>query len=58
MYRIYQIPALAFGFGWAISKWPDNLYAEGAGIEPDIWVMGDALEAALALLSDVDFDNR
>jgi len=47
-----------FGFGLTVIKWPDNLYAEGAGIEPDIWVMGDALEAALALLSNVDFDNR
>lgn len=39
-----------FGFGRSINLWPDGLFTEGAGIAPDIWVQGDALVAALALL--------
>jgi len=37
-------------FGGGLTPWPEGLFAEGAGILPDIWVSGDALDIALALL--------
>jgi len=46
---------IAFGFGRTVYIWPDDHFAEGAGIEPDIWVDGDALTAALALLRNAGF---
>jgi len=39
-----------FGVGRAMMLWPDGHFAEGVGIVPDIWVAGDALAAALALI--------
>jgi len=39
-----------FGLGRNMFLWPDGHFAEGVGIQPDIWVEGDALEAALALI--------
>ncbi|MCL2361026.1 MAG: S41 family peptidase [Defluviitaleaceae bacterium] len=41
---------LSFGFGRTMHIWPEGHFAEGRGIEPDIWVWGDALAAALSLL--------
>jgi len=38
------------GFGPGLFLYPDNLFAEGVGFAPDVWVMGDALTAALAIL--------
>jgi len=43
---------IPFGLGRAMMLWPDGHFAEGAGIVPDIWVSGDALAAALALVVD------
>jgi len=37
-------------FGPSLFVHPDGVLKEGVGVVPDIWVMGDALEAALALL--------
>ncbi|MDR2182653.1 MAG: hypothetical protein LBE55_00605 [Clostridiales bacterium] len=42
---------MPFGLGRALMLWPDGHFAEGVGIAPDIWVSGDALAAALALIS-------
>ena len=39
-----------FGFGRCMYLWPAGHFGEGVGIQPDIWVEGDALEAALALV--------
>jgi len=39
-----------FWFGAAILFKPDGLFQEGVGFAPDIWVYGDALEAALAFI--------
>ncbi|MCL2364515.1 MAG: S41 family peptidase [Defluviitaleaceae bacterium] len=37
-------------FGAAVIFKPKGLFQEGVGFAPDIWVYGDALEAALAFL--------
>ena len=42
---------MPFGLGRAMMLWPDGHFAEGVGIQPDIWVNGDALTAALALIN-------
>ncbi|MCL2169749.1 MAG: S41 family peptidase [Defluviitaleaceae bacterium] len=42
---------LRFGFGRTMFVWPEGHFAEGIGIEPDIWAAGDALAVALALLA-------
>ncbi|MCL2397490.1 MAG: S41 family peptidase [Defluviitaleaceae bacterium] len=39
-----------FGLGRTMMLWPDGHFAEGVGIQPDIWASGDALTAALALV--------
>ena len=41
---------IRFGFGVGVFVYPDDFFAEGVGIAPDVWVHGDALQAALALL--------
>jgi len=46
---------LMFGFGETMHTWPEGHFAEGYGIRPDVWVEGDALAAALALLRDAGF---
>lgn len=38
-------------FGAGVVFHQDNLFAEGIGFEPDVWVNGDALQAVLAMLS-------
>ena len=48
---------LLFRFGRAMMVWPDGHFAEGAGIQPDIWADGDALAVALALLRDAGFGD-
>ena len=42
---------MPFGLGRAMMLWPDGHFAEGIGIQPDIWVSGDALTVALALIT-------
>jgi len=44
------------GFGSAMFIHPQNLFAEGVGFAPDIWIHGDALVAALSLI-DSNFDD-
>ena len=44
---------IAFGFGEVMYIWPEGHFTENAGIQPDIWVQGDALTAALALLRNL-----
>ncbi|MDR2167733.1 MAG: hypothetical protein LBE35_07795 [Clostridiales bacterium] len=39
-----------FGFGRSMTLWPENHFAEGIGLAPDIWAQGDALAAALQLI--------
>ena len=53
----YSLPntGLPFGFGSTLYVWPEGHFAEGVGILPDIWVDGDALTAALALLRNSGF---
>ncbi|MCL2285617.1 MAG: Gfo/Idh/MocA family oxidoreductase, partial [Firmicutes bacterium] len=47
-----------FGFGATIHIHPEGHLPEGIGIAPDLWVNGDALTAALALLGVyIDGDN-
>ena len=38
------------GFGPGIFFYPDDLISEGVGFAPDIWAIGDALDAALVLV--------
>ncbi|MCL2573641.1 MAG: S41 family peptidase [Defluviitaleaceae bacterium] len=45
---------IAFGLGRTMMLWPEGHFAEGVGIQPDIWVDGDAMAAALALISDLE----
>ena len=40
------------GFGRSIFVHPENHLPEGVGISPDIWAMGDALQAALSLIAN------
>jgi len=42
---------MPFGFGSTMFIHPEGHLLEGIGIMPDLWVIGDALEAAIALLS-------
>jgi len=51
-YQSINLPntGIPFGLGRAMMLWPDGHFAEGVGILPDIWVSGDALDIALALL--------
>jgi len=46
---------VSFGFGQALFLWPDGYFTEGTGLQPDVWVEGNALVAALALLNNVGF---
>jgi hypothetical protein len=48
---------IPFGFGRGLAIWPEGLFEEGIGIAPDIWVHGDALNAALAMLRNEGFGN-
>jgi len=48
---------IEFGFGQGMYIWPKNHFAEGAGIRPDIWTRGDALDAALNLLKNSGFGD-
>ena len=52
-YQSVNLPntGIPFGLGRAMMLWPDGHFAEGVGIQPDIWVSGDALAVALALIS-------
>jgi len=43
-----------FIMGSALHVFAEGLYTEGVGIAPDVWVHGDALAAALALLANND----
>ncbi|MCL2415668.1 MAG: S41 family peptidase, partial [Defluviitaleaceae bacterium] len=43
---------ILFGLGRAVILHPEGHLIEGVGIAPDIWVRGDALQAALALISN------
>ncbi|MCL2188547.1 MAG: S41 family peptidase [Defluviitaleaceae bacterium] len=45
---------IPFGFGRTIFIHPEGHLIEGQGIAPDIWVMGDALNAVLAILQAKD----
>ena len=38
------------GIGMSLNVFPEGRFKEGRGIDPDVWVIGDALTAALALL--------
>jgi len=42
---------IPFGLGRAMMLWPNGHFAEGVGILPDIWVSGEALAVAMALLN-------
>jgi len=46
---------LTFGFSQSVFLWPEGHFYEGRGILPDVWVEGDALIAALALLRNAGF---
>ena len=48
----YFLPnsGIMVGFGSGIVFHPDNQFPEGIGFAPDIWAIGDALDAALTLL--------
>ena len=41
-------------FGPGIAFFPEGLFAEGVGYAPDIWTVGDALDAALAFVKRND----
>jgi len=53
---IWTLPnsGIDFMLGSALSVFAKGQYAEGVGIAPDVWVHGDALAAALALLGNDD----
>ena len=50
MYLPYSNVAFSFGHGQFI--FPEGVFEEGLGFAPDIWVDGDALVAALAMLAN------
>ena len=41
---------ISFLFSAELYIWPEGTWKDGMGITPDVWVIGDALSAALALL--------
>ena len=49
---------IAFGFSQTMFIWPENYYTHGFGIRPDIWVGGDPLTAALALLRNAGLGDN
>ena len=49
---------LAFRFGWFMALWDEEHFTESMGIMPDIWVDGDALVAAVALLHEAGFGEE
>jgi len=48
---------IPFGFGRALSLFNEDHFLEGAGFTPDVWVDGDALAVALALLRNAGLLN-
>jgi len=48
---------MPFGFGTVMSIYPDGHLDECRGIQPDIWVYGDALDAAIAMLRNAGFGD-
>ena len=50
--------SIPFGFGTTMNVWPEGHFAESVGILPDLWVEGDALVAALALLRGAGFGDE
>jgi len=49
---------IAFGFSQTMYIWPEGYYTHGFGIRPDIWVGGDSLTAALALLRNAGLGDN
>jgi len=45
---------IPLGLGRTKMLWPEDHFAESVGIMPDVWVAGDALAAALALVNNAD----
>jgi len=43
---------IPFGFGVSLFVHPEGHFTESRGFAPDIWVSGDALEAAIGMLSN------
>jgi len=48
---------LPFSFGTALLHHPPGHLDEGVGLEPDIWVAGDALTAVAAMLKNAGFEG-
>jgi len=53
-YPLLRMPnsGIPFGLGRSIHLHPEGHFAEGIGFRPDVWVTGDALAAAIAMLSN------
>jgi len=53
-YPLLRMPnsGIPFSLGRSIHLHPQGHFAEGVGFQPDVWVTGDALEAAIAMLAN------